>query len=83
MKERNDEPFDLEDEFLGESSSEQDGDLDRLIVIERRPKGQRRPAQQSAWSRVEDARRAASETRAFRSTWIGRGLSQLPAKTRC
>jgi hypothetical protein len=55
MKERNDESFDLEDEFLGESSSnEQDGDLDRLIVVERRPKGQRRPAQQSAWSRVED-----------------------------
>jgi hypothetical protein len=55
MKERNDESFDLEDEFLGESSSsEQDGDLDRLIVVERRPKGQRRPTQQSAWSRVED-----------------------------
>ncbi len=54
MKERNDESFDLEDEFLGESSSEPDGDLDRLIVVERRPKGPRRPAQQSAWSRVED-----------------------------
>lgn len=54
MKERNDESFDLEDEFLGESSTEQDGDLDRLIVVERRPKGQRRPVQQSAWSRVED-----------------------------
>ncbi len=54
MKERNDEPFDLEDEFLGESSSDQDGDLDRLIVVERRPKGPRRPVQQSAWSRVED-----------------------------
>ena len=53
MKERNDDSFDLEDEFLGESS-EQDGDLDRLIVVERRPKGPRRPAQQSAWSRVED-----------------------------
>ena len=53
MKERNDESFDLEDEFLGESNGE-DGDLDRLIVVERRPKGQRRPAQQSAWSRVED-----------------------------
>lgn len=53
MKQRNDDSFDLEDEFLGESS-EQDGDLDRLIVVERRPKGQRRPAQQSAWSRVED-----------------------------
>lgn len=54
MKERNDESFDLEDEFLGESSNEQEGDLDRLIVVERRPKGQRRPVQQSAWSRVED-----------------------------
>jgi len=54
MKERNDESFDLEDEFLGESSSEPDGDLDRLIVVERRPKGPRRPVQQSAWSRVED-----------------------------
>ena len=53
MKERNDDSFDIEDEFLGESS-EQDGDLDRLIVVERRPKGQRRPTQQSAWSRVED-----------------------------
>lgn len=53
MKERNDDSFDLEDEFLGESS-EQDGDLERLIVVERRPKGPRRPAQQSAWSRVED-----------------------------
>lgn len=53
MKERNGDSFDLEDEFLGESS-EQDGDLDRLIVVERRPKGQRRPVQQSAWSRVED-----------------------------
>jgi hypothetical protein len=55
MKERNEEAFDLEDEFLGESSSaEQDGDLDRLIVVERRPKGPKRPVQQSAWSRVED-----------------------------
>jgi hypothetical protein len=54
MKERNDESFDLEDEFLGESAAEQDGDLDRLIVVERRPKGPKRPAQQSAWSRVED-----------------------------
>lgn len=54
MKERNDDSFDLEDEFLGESGSEPDGDLDRLIVVERRPKGPRRPAQQSAWSRVED-----------------------------
>ena len=54
MKERNDESFDLEDEFLGETSTEPDGDLDRLIVVERRPKGPRRPAQQSAWSRVED-----------------------------
>jgi hypothetical protein len=55
MKERNNEAFDLEDEFLGESSSsEQDGELDRLIVVERRPKGQKRPVQQSAWSRVED-----------------------------
>lgn len=53
MKERNGDSFDLEDEFLGEAS-EQDGDLDRLIVVERRPKGQRRPTQQSAWSRVED-----------------------------
>ncbi len=53
MKERNDESFDLEDEFLGESA-EQDGDLDRLIVVERRPKGPKRPVQQSAWSRVED-----------------------------
>ena len=53
MKERNDESFDLENEFLGETS-EQDGELDRLIVIERRPKGQKRPTQQSAWSRVED-----------------------------
>ena len=53
MKERNDESFDLEDEFLGETS-EQDGELDRLIVVERRPKGQKRPTQQSAWSRVED-----------------------------
>ena len=55
MKERNDESFDLEDEFLGESSAEPDGDLDKLIVVERRPKGQRRPVQQSAWSKVEDA----------------------------
>lgn len=54
MKERNDESFDLEDEFLGEASSEQDGDLDKLIVVERRPKGPRRPVQQSAWSKVED-----------------------------
>jgi hypothetical protein len=55
MKERNDESFDLEDEFLGESSAESDGDLDKLIVVERRPKGPRRPVQQSAWSKVEDA----------------------------
>ena len=54
MKERNDESFDLEDEFLGVSSAEPDGDLDKLIVVERRPKGQRRPVQQSAWSKVED-----------------------------
>lgn len=54
MKERNDESFDLEDEFLGETSSDQDGDLDKLIVVERRPKGPRRPVQQSAWSKVED-----------------------------
>jgi hypothetical protein len=54
MKERNEESFDLEDEFLGESSAEPDGDLDRLIVVERRPKGVKRPVQQSAWSRVED-----------------------------
>jgi hypothetical protein len=54
MKERNDEAFDLEDEFLGEPSSDQDGDLDKLIVVERRPKGPRRPVQQSAWSKVED-----------------------------
>ncbi|MEX1993537.1 MAG: hypothetical protein WD929_02655 [Steroidobacteraceae bacterium] len=54
MKERNEESFDLEDEFLGESSTEQDGDLDRLIVVERRPKGPRRPVTQSAWSKVED-----------------------------
>jgi hypothetical protein len=53
MKERNEESFDLEDEFLGEAA-EQDGDLDRLIVVERRPKGPKRPVQQSAWSRVED-----------------------------
>jgi len=53
MKERNDESFDLEDEFLGETA-EQDGDLEKLIVVERRPKGQRRPVQQSAWSKVED-----------------------------
>ena len=46
MKERNDESFDLEDEFLGETA-EQDGDLDRLIVVERRPKGPKRPVQQS------------------------------------
>ena len=54
MKERNNESFDLEDEFLGEASTEQDGDLDKLIVVERRPKGPRRPVQQSAWSKVED-----------------------------
>jgi len=54
MKERNDESFDLEDEFLGEASGDQDGDLDKLIVVERRPKGPRRPVQQSAWSKVED-----------------------------
>jgi hypothetical protein len=53
MKERNEESFDLEDEFLGETP-EQDGDLDKLIVVERRPKGPRRPTQQSAWSKVED-----------------------------
>jgi len=53
MKERNEESFDLEDEFLGEAA-EQDGDLDRLIVVERRPKGRRPPPQQSAWSKVED-----------------------------
>lgn len=56
MKERNDDAFDLDGEFLHEVGGDQDGDLDRLIVVERRPKpGQRRPAQQSAWSRVEDA----------------------------
>ena len=54
MKERNDESFDLEDEFLGETTVEQDGDLEKLIVVERRPKGPRRPVQQSAWSKVED-----------------------------
>ncbi|MGB5131829.1 MAG: hypothetical protein WBO00_04385 [Steroidobacteraceae bacterium] len=54
MKQRNDESFDLEDEFLGEATSDQDGDLDKLIVVERRPKGPRRPVQQSAWSKVED-----------------------------
>lgn len=54
MKERNEDAFDLEDEFLGDSGSEQYRDLDRLIIVERRPKGQRRPVQQSAWSRVED-----------------------------
>ena len=54
MKERNEASFDLEDEFLGETSAEQGEDLDRLIVVERRPKGPRRPTQQSAWSRVED-----------------------------
>ncbi|HUG04646.1 MAG TPA: hypothetical protein VML92_09490 [Steroidobacteraceae bacterium] len=53
MKERNEESFDLEDEFLGETP-EQDGELDKLIVVERRPKGPRRPTQQSAWSKVED-----------------------------
>jgi hypothetical protein len=53
MKERNDEAFDLEDEFLGETA-EQEGDLEKLIVVERRPKGPRRPVQQSAWSKVED-----------------------------
>ncbi len=53
MKERNDDSFDLEDEFLG-GAVEQDGDLDKLIVVERRPKGPKRPVQQSAWSRVED-----------------------------
>ncbi len=36
------------------SRREQDGDLDKLIVVERRPKGPRRPVQQSAWSKVED-----------------------------
>lgn len=54
MKERNEDSFDLEDEFLGGAAAEQDGDLDRLIVVERRPKGPKRPVQQSAWSRVED-----------------------------
>lgn len=54
MKERNEESFDLEDEFLGESAEQDNGDLDRLIVVERRQKGPKRPAQQSAWSRVED-----------------------------
>jgi hypothetical protein len=53
MKERNDESFDLEDEFLGETA-EPEGDFEKLIVVERRPKGQRRPVQQSAWSKVED-----------------------------
>jgi hypothetical protein len=53
MKERNDESFDLEDEFLGETA-EQEGDFEKLIVVERRPKGPRRPVQQSAWSKVED-----------------------------
>ncbi len=53
MKERNDDSFDLDDEFLG-GAVEQDGDLDKLIVVERRPKGPKRPVQQSAWSRVED-----------------------------
>jgi hypothetical protein len=53
MKERNEESFDLEDEFLG-GTPDQDGDLDKLIVVERRPKGPRRPTQQSAWSKVED-----------------------------
>lgn len=56
MKERNDETFDLDGEFLAEAGGEHDGDLDRLIVERRPPKaGQRRPVQQSAWSRVEDA----------------------------
>jgi hypothetical protein len=56
MKERSDDAFDLEGEFLNEAGSDQEGDLDRLIVVERRPKpGQRRVAQPSAWSRVEDA----------------------------
>ncbi len=56
MKERNDDAFDLEGEFLNEAGSDQEGDLDRLIVVERRPKpGLRRTAQPSAWSRVEDA----------------------------
>jgi hypothetical protein len=53
MKERNDDSFDLEDDFLA-GAAEQDGDLDKLIVVERRPKGPKRPVQQSAWSRVED-----------------------------
>jgi hypothetical protein len=53
MKERNDDSFDLEDDFLG-GAAEQDGDIDKLIVVERRPKGPKRPVQQSAWSRVED-----------------------------
>ncbi|MBM5812728.1 MAG: hypothetical protein FJ191_12320 [Gammaproteobacteria bacterium] len=56
MKERNGESFDLDGEFLVEAGGDQDGDLDRLIVERRPPKAsQRRPAQQSAWSRVEDA----------------------------
>ncbi|MDH4261141.1 MAG: hypothetical protein OEW16_12690 [Gammaproteobacteria bacterium] len=54
MKERNDESFDLEDEFLGEPSGDQDGDLDKLVIVERRPKGARKAVQQSAWSKVED-----------------------------
>lgn len=54
MKERNDDSFDLEDDFLGGSVEQQDGDLDKLIVVERRPKGPKRPVQQSAWSKVED-----------------------------
>ncbi len=55
MRQRSDDSFDLDDEFLGESS-ESDGDLDRLIVVERRPaKGPKRATQQqAAWSRVED-----------------------------
>ena len=69
MKERNDESFDLEDEFLGEASSDQDGDLDKLIVVERRPKGPRRPVQQSAWSKVEDVlAETAPEARTVRVT---------------
>lgn len=58
MAERSEDSFDIEDDFLADSSNEEERDLDRLIVVERRPKpvkNGKTPAQQAAWSKVEDA----------------------------
>ncbi len=56
MSERSEDSFDIEDDFNSDSNDES-RDLDRLIVVEKRPKPTRNgkaPVQQAAWSRVED-----------------------------